>query len=204
MLNVKYISARGPVQLPGFNTAYSDQQGTVIENLDVLPKAWFVERVETLNSEAEVLQRISGEFEAGSDAFTSTPITTEIASDSTASVSVTEYGPNRIALDINRSEPGFLVLGEIWYPPGWTATLNGEETDIIRTNYVLRGFEIPAGDHELVLTLEPEWYAIGYWLGRAGTVALFATGLFGLILFYRNEDSASESGSETDDSDTDE
>jgi uncharacterized membrane protein YfhO len=78
------------------------------------------------------------------------------------------------------------VLGEIWYPPGWSATLNGEETDIIRTNYVLRGFEIPAGEHELILTLEPEWYAIGNWMGRLGTIALFGTGLFGFILYWRD------------------
>lgn len=187
MLNVKYISARGSIQLPGFETAYSDQQGIVIENLSVLPKAWFVDTVETMMSESDVLQRISGEFEADSIAFTATPLSSEVSSDTTSSAVITEYGPNKISIDLSRSEPGFLVLGEIWYPPGWTATLNGEETDIIRTNYVLRGFEIPAGDHELILTLEPEWYTVGYWLGRAGTAALFATGLIGLV-FYRKED----------------
>ena len=200
MLNVKYISARGPVQLPGFETVYGDQQGTVIENLNVLPKAWFAESVETLESEPQVLQRISGEFAADSIAFTATPITSEIAADTTASVAVTEYGPNRISVELNRSEPGFLVLGEIWYPPGWTATLNGEETDIIRTNYVLRGFEIPAGDHELILMLEPEWYSIGYWLSRTGTVALFGTGAFGLILYRRDDRS---DGAQPDNEDSD-
>lgn len=187
MLNVKYISARGSIQLPGFETAYSDQQGIVIENLSVLPKAWFVEKIETMMSESDVLQRISGEFEADSIAFTATPLSSEVSSDTTSSAVITEYGPNKISIDLSRTEPGFLVLGEIWYPPGWTATLNGEETDIIRTNYVLRGFEIPAGDHELILTLEPEWYTVGYWLGQAGTAALFATGLIGLV-FYRKED----------------
>ena len=187
MLNVKYISARGQVQLPGFETVYGDQQGTVIENLNVLPKAWFVETVETLTSEPEILQRISGEFAADSVAFTTTPLSFNIAPDTTSSVAITEYGPNQISLEMNRSEPGFLVLGEIWYPPGWTATLNGEEIDIIRTNYVLRGFEIPAGVHELNLTLEPTWYAAGYWLSQFGTIALFGTGVFGLILYWRDD-----------------
>jgi len=200
MLNVKYISARGSVQLPGFETAYSDQQGIVIENLNVLPKAWFVDTIETMMSETDVLQRISGEFEADSIAFTSTPITTDVSSDTTSSAVITEYGPNKISIDLSRSEPGFLVLGEIWYPPGWTATLNGEETDIIRTNYVLRGFEVPAGDHQLVLTLEPEWYAAGYWLGRLGTFALFGTGLFGLVLYRRDDRS---DGAQPDNEDSD-
>lgn len=192
MLNVKYISTRGPVQLPGFETTYSDQQGTVIKNIDVLPKAWFVETVEALASEPEVLQRISGEFDAGSEAFTSTPLSLEIAPDTSASVSVTGYGPNQISLEISRSAPGFLVLGEIWYPPGWSATLNGEETDIIRTNYVLRGFEVPPGDHKLVLTLEPVWYSLGNWMSRAGTFALFGTGIFGAFIYFRKENRSLE------------
>ncbi|WP_340105380.1 hypothetical protein [Rhodohalobacter sp. 8-1] len=187
MLNVKYISSTAPIQLRGFDTVFSDQQGNVIENLDVLPKAWFVDSVETLNSEPEVLQRISGDFDAGSDAYITTSLDTAPTADTSATVTVTDYGPNRISMDITREQPGFLVLGEIWYPPGWTAMLNGEETDIIRTNYVLRGFEIPAGDHELILTLEPEWYAIGYWLGRVGTIALFGTGIFGLFIYFRKE-----------------
>lgn len=192
MLNVKYISSSGPVQLPGFDTAFSDQQGTVIENLDVLPKAWFVDSVETLSSEPDILQRISGDFDAESEAYITTTLASAPAADTTASATVTEYGPNRISLDISRSEPGFLVLGEIWYPPGWTATLNGEVTDIIRTNYVLRGFEIPSGDHELVLTLEPAWYTIGNWLSNAGTLALFGTGIFGAFIFFRKENNSPE------------
>lgn len=192
MLNVKYISTQGPVQLTGFETVYSDQQGTVIENLDVQPKAWFVESVETLTSEPEVLQRISGDFDAASEAFTSTPLASEISPDTSSSVSVTRYGPNQISLEISRSEPGFLVLGEIWYPPGWTATLNGEETDIIRTNYVLRGFEIPEGNHELILTLDPVWYSLGNWLSRTGTLALFGVGIFGVFIYVRKEKNSTE------------
>ena len=187
MLNVKYISAQAQVQLPGFSTAYSDQQGTVIENMNVLPKAWFAESVKTLASEPEVLQRISGEFDAESVAFTSTPLSSNISRDTTATVAVTDYGPNQISIELSRSEPGFLVLGDIWYPPGWNATLNGEETNIIRTNYVLRGFEIPAGEHELILTLEPVWYLLGFWISSAGTFALFGTGIFGAVIYFRNE-----------------
>lgn len=187
MLNVKYISSQGPVQLPGFETAFSDQQGTVIENLDVLPKAWFVDSVETLDSQPDVLQRISGDFDAESVAFITEPITISPVEDPESEVTVTEYGPNRISLDINRTQPGYLVLGEIWYPPGWTATLNGEETEIIRTNYVLRGFVIPAGDHELVLTLNPVWYSLGNWMSRAGTLALFGAGIFGVVIYFRKE-----------------
>jgi uncharacterized membrane protein YfhO len=81
-----------------------------------------------------------------------------------------------------------LLLSEIWYPPGWVATLNGEEIEIIRSNYVLRGFEIPAGEHTLELTLEPVWYETGKWLARLGTLILFGSGIAGLFLTYRRKE----------------
>lgn len=188
MLNVRYITAQGPVQIPGFETIHSDQQGTIIENQDVLPKAWFVDEVEILGSQPEILRRISEDFDAGSVAFVADQLSGEVYSDPQSSVSVTDYNANRITLEISRSEPGFLVLGEIWYPPGWTATLNGDEIDIFRTNYVLRGFEIPAGDHQLEMVLNPVWYSAGNWLARIGTIILFGAGIFGAVVYYRKEE----------------
>lgn len=192
MLNVKFITSQGQVRIPGFSTVYGDQQGTVIENENVLPKAWFVDSVESLESQPDVLQRISDDFNSASLAFITGSLSNEIQPDTSAAVSVTGYTANQISLDISRSVPGFLVLGEIWYPPGWTAYLNGDEIDIIRTNYVLRGFEIPPGNHELVLTLDPVWYSAGNWMSRAGTLALFGTGLLGGLVYFRRRDHAAE------------
>lgn len=192
MLNVKFITSQGQVRIPGFSTVYGDQQGTVIENENVLPKAWFVDSVESLESQPDVLQRISDDFNSASLAYITGSLSNEIQPDTSAAVSVTGYTANQISLDISRSVPGFLVLGEIWYPPGWTAYLNGDEIDIIRTNYVLRGFEIPPGNHELVLTLDPVWYSAGNWMSRAGTLALFGTGLLGGLVYFRRRDHAAE------------
>lgn len=189
MLNIKYITTQGDVNLPGFETALSTQQGTVIENRNVLPKAWFVDSVEVRDNQPAILREIASDVDVASVAFTTQPLSRTVAADTAATADVTMYNANRIEMEISRSEPGFLVLGEIWYPPGWSATLNGEEIGIIRTNYLLRGFEIPAGDHELILTLEPAWYSLGNWLARFGTFALFGTGIGGVFLFMKRKNS---------------
>lgn len=188
MLNIRYITSQSAIGLPGFETVYEGQNGVVNENTSVLPKAWFVNRVEVLEDEPSVLEQISNDFDPSDVAYITQNLSTEILSDSTSRVEVTEYNANQITLDITRSEPGFLVLGEIWYPPGWSATLNGEPLDIIRTNYVLRGFEIPAGQHTLELRIEPVWYSTGNWMAMAGTLFLFGSGAFGLFIMFKKDE----------------
>ncbi len=195
MLNIRYLSTQSPVGIPGFETAFQDERGVVIENTNVLPKAWFVGSVEVLESQPAVLRRISDDFDPSQTAFTTYRPSADIQPDPNAEARITTYNANAISMEISRNEPGFMVLGEIWYPPGWTATLNGEEIEIIRTNYVLRGFEIPAGDHTLEMRLDPVWYVAGNRLAVIGTLLLFATGGFGLFLqFRRREQTDAEDG----------
>ncbi|MFU8812917.1 MAG: hypothetical protein ACNA78_08110, partial [Balneolaceae bacterium] len=188
MLNVRYLTTGQPVQIPGFETALQTDQGSVIELQNVLPKAWFADQVEVLESERDVLHRISDGFDPGATAFITDMAIESPQPDTAATVRVSHYGPNRIELQMERSTPGFLVLGEIWYPPGWQATLNNEPISIVRTNYVLRGFEIPAGSHTLLLQMEPVWYQTGNWLSAIGTLLLFGPGLFGMFLWYRTRE----------------
>ncbi len=186
MLNVRYLSAQGAFNIPGFEPVYQGQDGVVLENQNVLPKAWFVDRIETVESQPMILNRISQDFNPTEIAFVSEEID-PISAAGEKSVSVTKYNANEIELQISTNEPGFLVLGEIWYPKGWKSTLSGDPIEKIRTNYVLRGFEIPAGDHTLEMKLEPVWYKTGNKLSAAGTVLLFGLGIFGLYTYYRRE-----------------
>jgi hypothetical protein len=188
MLNVKYITAIQPFDIPGFESVQESSDGFVLENMQVLPKAFFVDDVEVLGSQPDVLVRISENFDPSVTAFIADDRAIQVQPDTAATVQVLEYNANRITLDVQRTEPGFLVLSEIWYPPGWTATLNGEEIDIVRTNYILRGFEIPAGEHTLEMILDPVWYGTGNLLAVIGSVLLFGSGLFGGFILWRRKD----------------
>jgi hypothetical protein len=187
MLNVKYVTVIQPLEMPGLETVYEGADGFVLENTEVMPKAFFVDSVAVLPNQPAVLQHISSGFVPSSLAYITEDLNTAIRSDTLAAARITEYNANRITIELYRDEPGFLVLGEIWYPPGWKATLNGDEIPIIRTNYVLRGFEIPAGNHILEMVLEPVWYKTGNALAFAGTLLLLCIGLIGLFLNFRNK-----------------
>ncbi|MEO8169197.1 MAG: YfhO family protein, partial [bacterium] len=62
------------------------------------------------------------------------------------------------------SATSLLVLSEIYYPAGWEAYIDGAETEIYKTNYILRSVIVPAGSHEVVFKFEPKLYALGYTL----------------------------------------
>ena len=59
------------------------------------------------------------------------------------------------------AEGGLAVFSEIYYPAGWKAYIDGNETEILCANYLLRALDIPAGEHEIVFEFEPESFVKG-------------------------------------------
>lgn len=60
----------------------------------------------------------------------------------------------RLALEVEASAPGFLVLVEA-YDPGWQAELDGAATPVLRANSLFRAVRVPAGRHRVELRYRP-------------------------------------------------
>ena len=191
-LNIKYISYQPGLNIPGLQQVFSGNAGAVYKNEKLLPKAFFVDSLVVANSAQEAynfVDRPNVDYSKVAVVETSEQITT--SADSLSSVEVTHYTGPEISLTINRTKPGFLVLSEIYYPAGWIAKLNGNEIPIYKTNYVLRGFEITAGEHTLELEFKPKSYSLGVTLGW---ISLAIQGLLALAFgftFYRRKTSTS-------------
>lgn len=85
-------------------------------------------------------------------------------------INLIEYKPDYLKYEANNSEAGFAVFSEIYYPKGWKATIDGSPTDIKRVNYVLRGLEIPPGNHSIEFKFEPASYYVGNKVSLAASV----------------------------------
>jgi hypothetical protein len=75
-------------------------------------------------------------------------------------VAITRYELNQIRLEVEMERPGYLFLGEAWYP-GWRASVNGERAPLYRGNYLFRALYLPAGRSEIVMRFLPADFLFG-------------------------------------------
>ena len=159
----------------------------------MLPKAFFVDSLITVQEPAAAYNYLMpGQLDFSSTAVVETSDNISSTEDTTASAEVVNYTGPEMTLKLSRSEPGFLVLSEIYYPAGWTATLNGKEIPIYKTNYLLRGLQIPAGEHTLQLNFMPQSYQIGVMFAWISLILqLLIAALWGFTWFKNRSDSGS-------------
>jgi hypothetical protein len=92
-------------------------------------------------------------------------------------INMLTYEPNKITYAAEVKGDQFVVFSEIYYPEGWTLTVDGKETPIVKTNYLLRGAKIPNGKHTLVLSFDlPAYHSAGMMASIASILILLALG----------------------------
>tara|TARA_R110000868_G_scaffold368227_1_gene631204 strand:+ start:33104 stop:35578 length:2475 start_codon:yes stop_codon:yes gene_type:complete len=192
--NIKYITYQSGLSMPGLKQVFTGNTGAVYENEKLLPKAFFVDSLVNVTSAVEAYDFINTPgVDYSKVAVVETSDILNTIHDSTSSVVFTEYTGPEMTMKISRKKPGFLVLSEVYYPAGWTATLNDVEVPIYKTNYVLRGLEIPAGEHTLTLQFRPKSFYIGVTLGWISLSLQILLALFVGISFWKSKKSTSES-----------
>lgn len=84
-------------------------------------------------------------------------------------ISMEKYGLEEITYTADVKGKQFAVFSEIYYPEGWTAYVDGKEAKIVKTNYLLRGIEIPNGKHKITFSFDLPAYH------RANNIALIGS-----------------------------
>jgi hypothetical protein len=165
-------------------------QVELYENLNQLPRAWFVAQAQVL-SKVQVLQTIKSSklsdgapFDPARTALFETedfgggeirlPQIGELGS---AQAQVTSYAPQRITLTTSNAQAGLLVLSEM-YDRGWYAYVDGQKTPVYRVNYNLRGIAVPAGMHQVEFVYRAPSFRKGASYGVAGVLLLLLGGVF--------------------------
>ncbi len=184
MMNTKYIISPSPLPPDGFRQMNFDDAKKlfVYQFARALPRAWIVDTVVTAGSKTEMYATMnSPEWKPNELAILNEPVPEGIGRQDSSWVRLTSYGAHTIVLKAYTSQKALLVLSEVYYPAGWSATVDGADTKIYRTNAVLRSVVVPAGEHEVKFTFDPESFRIGSTVTTAGwsiVLLLVAVGLF--------------------------
>ena len=173
MLNTKYFK-------------FGDAANAVMQNPSVLGDAWFVENVKYVNSPDEEIAALNGlnaakvavmdksRFEANKGNYSAPQ----------GSLKLTTYEPMKMVYQSDNQQEGLAVFSEIYYPEGWTATVDGQPAKIMRANYALRALDIPAGKHEIVFSFEPSSYHTGNTIASISSIIMVFTLLAGIGWFF--------------------
>ncbi|MCR5526997.1 MAG: YfhO family protein [Lachnospiraceae bacterium] len=81
------------------------------------------------------------------------------------------FGTNTMIGTISLDEPKLLALS-IPYSEGWTACVDGNETEIKRTNVMYMGLELGKGDHVITLSYRTPYLKAGAYCTFAGIIML--------------------------------
>ncbi|MDE6450815.1 MAG: YfhO family protein, partial [Odoribacter sp.] len=154
MLNMRYLilaSGQAPLHNP---YAYGN--------------AWFVpsvEIVENADEEMSRLQTVNSKKVALVDKrFQSMISRKQWETDSSAEIKLLTYKPDRLEYKYHSSEPGVVLFSEVYYPHGWKAMIDGQPAEHFRANWILRGMEVPAGEHTISFYFRPDSYLFGRWI----------------------------------------
>lgn len=137
--------------------AGNNGQTVPIENNSAYGNAWMVDEVLVVNNaneEIEALHRVSPRHVAVVAKDFAQGLATTYQHDSTATVKQTALTSTSVSYETQSSKPSLVVFSEIYYP-GWKATIDGKEASLIRTDYVLRALQVPAGNHKIEMTFQP-------------------------------------------------
>ncbi|MCQ2334873.1 MAG: YfhO family protein [Paludibacteraceae bacterium] len=154
MLNTKYFIG---------NTAQGVQ---AFENPFAMGNCWLVNElkaVDNANAESNALLTLDlrqvavydQTYEANAH-ITDRPEWTTLQAFDEEKIELLSYAPNKMVYHSQVETPRTAVFSEIYYPYGWKATVDGQEVDIYRVNYMLRAITLPGGEHEVVFVFDPD------------------------------------------------
>lgn len=178
MLNAKYFISNDP----------STNRPVAQLNPAAYGHAWFVKGIRFVNNadaEMQALDSLPLRDSAVADIREQAKITAP-QFDSAATITLIKNMNDEITYQSRSAGNQFAVFSEVYYPYGWKAYVDGNEVPIARVNYLLRGINIPSGDHTIRFEFKPASYQRGMYISLVGgVVSLLILLVCGFLLFRK-------------------
>ena len=169
MLNTRYI-IRG------------SQAKDVVKNPNALGNAWFIQNINSVNTpneEIDALNKFNPKDEAIVD-LSRFNISNQNFNGK-GNIKLVDWDLNYLKYEYDASDDAFVVFSENYYDNGWVSTVDGNEKEHIRVNYILRGMEVPKGKHSIEFKFEPQNYYTNNKIASISSIISFL--LIGFVAF---------------------
>ncbi|MCL2039205.1 MAG: YfhO family protein [Bacteroidetes bacterium] len=95
---------------------------------------------------------------------------------------IVEYKNEYIKIETETKGQHLLVLSEMYYPVSWKAYIDGQETEIYKTNFGFRSVVVPAGEHTVEFKFTSEMFTLGRNLSAGTNIAVIIALIIGIVL----------------------
>jgi uncharacterized membrane protein YfhO len=151
LLGVKYVVTINDTNASKLKYLFSEGESRVYENKNVFPRAFMVYSSVTAKTNKEVGNLLLDKsLDLRKTAILDKDVNLQ-AGNGLNKVEFINYSENKIILSVETSKKGVLVLTDNYYP-GWKATVDGKESEILKTDYSFRGLAVPSGKHIIEFT----------------------------------------------------
>ena len=157
-------------------------------NPDAFGNAWIVSDIKWVTTPNEEIAAIEN-TDVKTTAIVNDEFRNVIGDFNPSSVSGTikldSYKPNELVYSFNSSKDELVVFSEIWTNKGWTLWIDGNESPLIRADYILRAAVIPAGNHEIMMRYEPKIWKVGNTIQFISSLILILGLIAAIVVTYR-------------------
>jgi hypothetical protein len=189
MLNTKYVIGLD-----------EQKQKSAQRNSNALGNAWFVSNIVSVNSPDEEIDKLNS-FDPANEAVIDVNLMGEHRASAPAAgdyITLSSYDPKLMSYKSKASSDAYAVFSEIYYQPGWNAYLDGNLVEHQRVNYVLRGMDVPAGEHVIYFKFEPSSYSTGNTLVYISSLLLLLLVGWSAYTWYKGQDADMDDTDEYD------
>lgn len=131
----------------------------VYENLKAWPRIYFASNIIVKTDNQDIINYLLQKKE-NNLAVVEENIPGNISTGGKGIIKLIKYEAGKIDIKTQTSNNSFLVLSDNYYP-GWKAKIDGNNTNIYRTNYTFRGIVVPKGEHKIEFSYEPNSLKVG-------------------------------------------
>lgn len=166
-----------------FTQVYQDDNYLVLKNTKAYPRAFIVGDFVVKTAKQNILTTLfAPSFNREKTLVMEENPGIAKNTDISGSAQITAYNADKVTIATRSNKTGLLFLSDTYFP-GWKAYVDGKETKVFETDYAFRSIVLPAGQHTVIFSYQPESFMWGIITGICSLLLLSFT-LF--ILQKRN------------------